>query len=263
MDAKGRRRCSKMSSHAAGANVEPNHKGTAMIAHTVASFDQDLKTLDAKISRMGGMAEEQFKAALSAIAQSDPGQARDAVAADAAIDAMQREIEDYAVNLIARRQPVAVDLRSIVGATRIAADIERIGDMAKNIGKRIASFDEMAWLSPMTKNLGVMGEHALWQLKGVLDSYSQRDAALALKIWLQDEEIDRRYEALFRELLTYMMEDPKTISYSAHLLFCAKNIERIGDHCTNIAESVTYMVSGQTISDQRPRHDEFRAGAQQ
>ncbi len=234
-----------------------------MIAHTVTSFDQELKSLDAKISRMGGMAEEQLKTALSAITQSDPDLAQEAVAADAAIDAMQHEIEEYAVNLIARRQPVAVDLRSIVGATRIAADIERIGDMAKNIGKRFGSFDEKAWLSPMTKNLGEMGDHALWQLKSVLDSYSQRDGALALKVWLQDAEIDRRYEALFRELLTYMMEDPKTISYAAHLLFCAKNIERIGDHCTNIAEAVTYIVSGETIVEQRPRHDELHRAAHQ
>jgi phosphate transport system protein len=230
-------------------------QGTAMTAHTVASFDQDLKSLDAKISRMGGLAEEQLKSAFSAIAQADPERALEAVAADAAIDAMQREIEECAVQIIARRQPVAVDLRSIVGATRIAADLERVGDMAKNIAKRIGSFDERAWLSPMTKSLGGMGDVTLWQLKTVLDSYSQRDAAMALKVWQRDEEVDRRYDSLFRELLTYMMEDTKKISYAAHLLFCAKNVERIGDHCTNIAESVTYIVSGHTIADGRPRHD--------
>jgi phosphate transport system protein len=230
-------------------------EGTAMIAHPVASFDQDLKSLDAKISRMGGLAEEQLKSALGAIAQADPERALEAVAADAAIDAMQREIEECAVQMIARRQPVAVDLRSIVGATRIAADLERIGDMAKNIAKRIGSFDEKAWLSPMTKSIGGMGDVALWQLKTVLDSYSRRDTAMALKVWHRDEEIDRRYESLFRELLTYMMEDTKKISYAAHLLFCAKNIERIGDHCTNIAESVAYIVNGQAIVDGRPRYD--------
>ncbi len=226
-----------------------------MIGHTVASFDQELKVLDAKISRMGGLAEEQLKTAISAIAQADPDQARQAVDSDDAIDVMQHEIEECAVNIIARRQPVAVDLRSIIGATRIASDLERIGDMAKNIGKRIGSFDEKAWLSPMTKSLGGVGTVALWQLKAVLDSYSQRDSELALKVWRADEEIDRRYDALFRELLTYMREDPEKISYAAHLLFCVKNIERIGDHCTNIAESVAYIVKGQMISDERPRFD--------
>jgi len=201
------------------------------------------------------LAEEQLKSALGAIATADPERALQAVAADAAIDAMQREIEEYAVQMIARRQPVAIDLRSIVGATRIAADLERIGDMAKNIAKRIGHFDEKAWLSPMTRSIGGMGDVALWQLKTVLDSYSQRDTAMALEVWRRDEEVDRRYDSLFRELLTYMMEDTKKISYAAHLLFCAKNIERIGDHCTNIAESVTYIVEGQTIGDHRPKYD--------
>jgi phosphate transport system protein len=232
-----------------------------MIAHTVSSFDQDLKSLEAKILRMGGLAEEQLKTALVAIAQADPDQAREAALADAAIDVMQREIEECAVTVIARRQPVAVDLRSIVGATRIAADLERIGDMSKNIGKRIETFDEKAWFSPMTKSLGAMGEIALLQLKSVLDSYSQHDPQSALQVWLRDEEIDRRYDSLFRELLTYMMEDTKTISHAAHLLFCAKNIERIGDHCTNIAEAVTFIVSGQTIADGRPRYDAFAGEA--
>ncbi len=232
-----------------------------MIAHTVSSFDQELNALDARISRMGGLAEEQLKTALVAIAQADPDQARNAALADTAIDAMQREIEEWAVTIIARRQPVAVDLRSIVGATRIAADLERIGDMSKNIGKRIENFDEKAWFSPMTRSLGAMGEIALLQLTSVLDSYSQRDAAMALKVWLRDEEIDRRYNSLFRELLTYMMEDTKTISHAAHLLFCAKNIERIGDHCTNIAEAVTFIVSGRSISDGRPRYDALSSEA--
>ena len=152
------------------------------------------------------------------------------------------------------RQPVAIDLRNIIGAMRIAGDLERIGDMAKNIGKGITSFDQSAWASPMTKSLCTMGETALLQLEAVLDSYTTRDPELALNVWMRDQEIDQQYDSLFRELLTYMMEDPKTISYAAHLLFCAKNIERVGDHCTNIAESVSYIVTGQTITDGRPRH---------
>ena len=226
-----------------------------MTAHTVTSYDEELKSLDSKILRMGGLAENQLSAALSAIARADPDEARHAVASDAAIDAMQREIEDHAVHIIARRQPVAVDLRNVVAAMRIAGDLERIGDMSKNIGKRIASFDEKAWLSPMTKSLGSMGDMALMQLKSVLDSYSNRDAALAAKVWTRDDEIDRQYNSLFRELLTYMMEDPRTIAYGAHLLFCAKNLERIGDHCTNIAEAVIYMISGQSIMESRPKQE--------
>lgn len=225
-----------------------------MTAHTVASFDDDLKALDSKIAGMGRLAERQLAAGLNAIAQASPEQAKLAIQGDAELDAMQRDIEELAVQVIARRQPVAIDLRSIVGAMRIAGDLERIGDMAKNIGSRVTDFDESAWASPMTKSLGAMGDMALWQLESVLDSYSQRDAALALKVWMRDAEIDQQYNSLFRELLTYMMEDPKTISYAAHLLFCAKNIERVGDHCTNIAESVSYIVSGRTISDGRPRH---------
>ena len=156
---------------------------------------------------------------------------------------------------------MAVDLRNLIGAMRIAGDLERIGDMSKNIGKRIVSFDEQAWLSPMTKSLGIMGDMALMQLKSVLDSYSQRDAALALKVWTRDEDIDRQYNSLFRELLTYMMEDPRTIAYGAHLLFCTKNIERIGDHRTNIAEFVAYIVSGQSIVDGRPKHEALQDDA--
>jgi phosphate transport system protein len=226
-----------------------------MVGHIVTSFDEDLKSLDTKVARMGGLAEHQLKTTLSAIANADPELAKAAVMADPQIDAMQREIEDCAVHIIARRQPVANDLRQVVGAMRIAGDLERIGDMSKSIGKRIAAFDEVAWLSPMTKNLGAMGDAALSQLKSVLDSYSRRDPELAQKVWLRDEDIDRQYNSLFREMLTYMMEDPKTISFGAHLLFCAKNIERIGDHCTNIAEAVTYIATGKTISDPRPKQD--------
>jgi phosphate transport system protein len=226
-----------------------------MVGHIVTSFDEDLRSLDTKVARMGGLAEDQLKTALSAIANADPELAKQAVLADPQIDAMQHEIEDTAVHVIARRQPVANDLRQVVGAMRIAGDLERIGDMSKSIGKRIAAFDETAWLSPMTKNLGAMGDAALSQLKSVLDSYSRRDPDLALNVWLRDEDIDRQYNSLFREMLTYMMEDPKTISFGAHLLFCAKNIERVGDHCTNIAEAVTYIVTAQTIVDPRPKQD--------
>jgi phosphate transport system protein len=225
-----------------------------MAGHTVTSYDEELKALDSKIRRMGGLVERQLVTALSAVAEGNPEKASQTVAGDAAIDLMQREVEDRGVRIIARRQPVAIDLRNIIGAMRIAGDLERIGDMAKNIGKGIKSFEQSAWALPMTKSLSAMGETALLQLEAVLESYAKRDSEMALKVWMRDQEIDQQYDALFRELLTYMMEDPKTISYAAHLLFCAKNIERVGDHCTNIAESVSYIVTGQTITDTRPRH---------
>lgn len=228
-----------------------------MTAHTVTSYEEELKSLIEKVLRMGELVERQFSSALGAIAHAEPEEAKKAIAADDAIDAMQREIEDLAVHTIAKRQPVAVDLRDVVGAMRIAGDLERIGDMSKNIGKRFAGFDEQARLSPMTKSLGVMGDMALAQLKNALGSYSDRDAQHAHHVWMHDEEIDRQYNSLFRELLTYMMEDPRTISYGAHLLFCAKNIERIGDHCTNIAETVAYIVSGQSIHDARPKGEDL------
>ena len=226
-----------------------------MTEHTVTAYEDELKSLRQKVSQMGGLAEHQVATVMSAIARADPEVAKQAVSGDPATDAMQHEIEDAAVLIVARRQPVAVDLRDVAGALRIAGDLERIGDLAKSIGKRVATFDSKAWQSPMTKSLTAIGGLALAQLKAVLDSYAQRDASMALNVWTRDEEIDRLYNSLFREFLTYMMEDPKTITFGAHLLFCAKNIERIGDHCTNIAEAVTYIVTGQTIPDERPKHE--------
>jgi len=226
-----------------------------MTAHTVTAYDQELQALENGISRMGGLAEQQLRLALSAISNADPELAIKAIASDPEIDAMQREVEEMAVQLIARRQPVAVDLRVVLSALRTASDIERIGDLAKSTAKRLAQFDEKAWLSPMTKSLTAIGDLALIQLKTVLDAYSQRNLDQALLVWNRDEELDRQYNALFRELLTYMMEDPRTISFSAHLLFCAKNIERIGDHCTNIAEIAAYIITGEPITDERPKGD--------
>ncbi|ADP69957.1 phosphate uptake regulator, PhoU [Rhodomicrobium vannielii ATCC 17100] len=226
-----------------------------MTAHTVTAYDQELKALENAIARMGGLAEQQLRLVLSAVTEADPEKAIKVIAGDQVIDAVQREVEEMTVQLIARRQPVAVDLRVVLGALRIASDLERIGDLAKSTAKRLAQFDEKAWLSPMTKSLTAIGDLAALQLKTVLDAYSQRNLDQALLVWNRDEEIDRQYNALFRELLTYMMEDPRTITFSAHLLFCAKNIERIGDHCTNIAEIAAYIITGEPLVENRPRAD--------
>jgi phosphate transport system protein len=177
------------------------------------------------------------------------------VAADPTIDALQREIEEKAILTIARRQPMAIDLREIVAALRVANDLERIGDLAKNIGKRVSALEGEFHPTKLIRGVEHMASLVLAQLKQVLDSYGSRDIASALAVWKGDEEIDALCTSLFRELLTYMMEDPRNITFCIHLMFCAKNIERMGDHATNIAETVHYMVEGHPIADQRPKGD--------
>ncbi len=165
-----------------------------MAGHTVASYDEELKALDSKICRMGGLVERLLVTAISAVAEGNPEKGNQTVAGDAAIDLMQGEVEDRGIRIIARRQPVAIDLRNVIGAMRIAGDLERIGDMAKNIGKGIKNFEHSAWASPMTKSLSAMGEAALLQLEAVLESYAKRDSEMALRVWMRDREIDQQYD---------------------------------------------------------------------
>jgi phosphate transport system protein len=175
--------------------------------------------------------------------------------ADAAIDALQREIEEKAVLTIARRQPMAVDLRDVVGALRLANDLERIGDLAKNVAKRVIALNAEFPPPKLIRGVEHMTDLVLGQMKAVLDAYARRDDAKAMAVWRGDEEIDAVCTSVFRELLTYMMEDPRNISFCIHLLFCAKNIERMGDHATNIAETVHYIIDGRPITDARPKGD--------
>jgi phosphate transport system protein len=177
------------------------------------------------------------------------------IALDDKIDYLQREIEEKAILTIARRQPMAVDLREIVGALRVANDLERIGDLAKNIAKRVSALDDDVQLAKVLRGVEHMSELVLSQIKDVLDSYARRDVDKALAVWRGDEEIDAVNNSLFRELLTYMMEDPRNITFCTHLLFCAKNIERMGDHATNIAETVYYIAEGRALTDERPKGD--------
>ena len=177
------------------------------------------------------------------------------IAADSAIDALQRQIEEKAVLTIARRQPMAVDLREIVAALRVVGDLERIGDLAKNIGKRVAPLTGDFHPHKLIRGVEHMASMVLAQLKEVLDSYASHDIAKALEVWKGDEQIDAMCTSLFRELLTYMMEDPRNITFCIHLMFCAKNIERMGDHATNIAETVYFMIEGKPIIEQRPKGD--------
>jgi phosphate transport system protein len=226
-----------------------------MTDHTLKAFDSDLQALAHMVAEMGGLAEKQIADAVDALAKRDTALAQRIAAADVNIDALQREIEEKAVLTIARRQPMAVDLREIVGALRLASDLERIGDLAKNIAKRVIALNTEFPPPKLIRGVEHMTDLVLGQMKAVLDAYARRDDAKAMAVWRSDEEIDAMCTSVFRELLTYMMEDPRNISFCIHLLFCAKNIERMGDHATNIAETVHYIIDGRPITDARPKGD--------
>jgi phosphate transport system protein len=223
--------------------------------HTAKAFDIDLQELNRMVAEMGGLAEKLVTDAVDALVRRDSETAQRVVAADPNVDALQHEIEEKAVLTIARRQPMAVDLRDIVGALRVAGDLERIGDLAKNIAKRVMALDGDFHPNKLIRGVEHMGALVLSQLKDVLDSYGGHDLEKALLVWNGDEQVDALCTSVFRELLTYMMEDPRNITFCIHLMFCAKNIERIGDHATNIAETVHYMVEGRPIADPRPKGD--------
>lgn len=227
-----------------------------MTDHTVKSFQEELDGIAASIAQMGGLTEAQLAGAIEAVSRRDSELAELTVRQDRRIDLLEQEIEARAVRVIALRQPMASDLREAIAAIKISSDLERIGDLSKNIAKRAlviqGDFDTPVRL---IQGIARMGRLAQGQLKSVLDSCSNRDAQLAIEVWKGDEEIDEMYNSVFRELLTYMMEDPRTIGVCTHLLFIAKNIERIGDHATNVAETVYYVVTGETMSDNRPKGD--------
>jgi len=226
-----------------------------MSEHTSKAFDAELQELAREIAEMGGLAERQIGHAFQALDLRDHALAQRVVADDAKIDALQRQVEEKAILTIARRQPMAIDLREIVGALRLSNDLERIGDLAKNIAKRVGALEGDFRVPQVMGGVEHMTDLVLAQLKDVLDAYARRDSAKAVVVWRGDEEIDAVNNSLFRELLTYMLEDPRNISDCIHLLFCAKNVERMGDHATNIAETVYYMVEGRTIGEERPKGD--------
>jgi phosphate transport system protein len=226
-----------------------------MNEHTAKAFDVDLQELGRKVAEMGGLAEKQLVDAVAALTRHDLDLATEVVAADARIDDMQREIEEKAVLTIARRQPMAVDLREIISALRISNELERLGDLAKNVGKRVLALDGHVSPPQLMRGLERMANLVLAQLKRVLDAYGGRDVEAALAVWKGDEEIDAMCTSLFRETLTYMIEDPRNITFCIHVMFTAKNIERMGDHATNIGETVYYLVEGHPIPEERPKRD--------
>ncbi|MEN3929884.1 phosphate signaling complex protein PhoU [Microvirga sp. W0021] len=226
-----------------------------MAEHIVSSYDIELQNLRKSISEMGGKAEQMLDFATLALINADTILANKVIAMDKQLDLLQKDIDEQAIVMIARRQPIAVDLRTAISAIRISNDIERIGDLAKNIAKRsiviAGQFEEKTIVSGI-EHMSNLAQH---QLKTVLDAYGQLDARAASEVWLKDDEVDALHNSIFRELLTYMMEDPRNISFCAHLLFCAKNIERIGDHCTNIAETIYYLVTSETMPTERPKSE--------
>jgi phosphate transport system protein len=224
-----------------------------MSDHTVKAYDRDLETLGRRIAEMGGIAEKMLTDAMDALAASDVALAQRVVQTDPRLDALQREIEENAILTIARRQPLAVDLRECIAAIRISGDLERVGDLAKNIAKRTVKIVGEARVPRAIIGLKSMHDVAALQLKDALDAYAQRDVERARAVWANDVELDALEDSVFRDLLTFMMEDPRNISFCTHLLFCSKNLERIGDHTTNISETVVYLVTGESMPSERPK----------
>ena len=223
--------------------------------HIYSAYDDDLKFLSRRISEMGGLAEQMVAESVRALVNGDTALAQKVISDDVILDHAEREINDKAIVTIARRQPMASDLREIMGSIRIAADLERVGDLGKNTAKRVIAVQSTGVPRKLARGLEHLSELALVQLKEVLDVYTNRSADKAKSIRERDDEIDAMYTSLFRELLTYMMEDPRNITSCTHLLFCAKNIERIGDHATNIAETIYYMATGAQPEGERPKDD--------
>ena len=224
-----------------------------MNTHTVKAYGDELNQLTAEVARMGGLAEAQVADAVESVARRDIALARAVVDRDVKLDAMHRDIEKKAIRLIALRQPVASDLRKTLSAMKLATDLERTGDLAKNIAKRALAVAETEPMQPLTRSIERMGRLVSMRLRDVLDAYTSGELDGALAVWASDDEVDEHYNALFRELLTYMMGDPRTINACTHLLFMAKNLERIGDHATNIAETVHYEITGDEMIGERPR----------
>jgi phosphate transport system protein len=232
-----------------------------MSEHTAKAFDVDLQELNKSVAQMGGLAEKGIADSVDALVRLDTALATRVISVDQSIDALQRDIEERAILTIARRQPMAIDLREIVSALRVSNDLERIGDLSKNIAKRVAELSGEFRPPKLIRGVEHMAGLVLVQVKQVLDAYAGRDLAKALDVWRKDEEVDAICTSLFRELLTYMMEDPRNITFCIHLMFCAKNIERMGDHATNIAETVHYMIEGRAITDERPKGDTTKLSA--
>ncbi len=229
------------------------HRGKAVVGHTVKAYDRDLDALAERIAGMRGVAEKMVCDAMDGLATADTVLAYHVVATDVHLNLLQREIEELAVKTIARHQPVAIDLRELIGVMRVAGDLDRVGDLARSIAERTVETGDELRFPGAIRGLKRLTKAAAALLKDALDAYAQRDAERAREVWERDDDLDAIEEGFSRQLLTHMMEDPRHISLYTHLLFCSKNIERIGDHATNIAETVVYVVTGEAMSADRTR----------
>jgi phosphate transport system protein len=218
--------------------------------HMISSYEEELTRLAESIAEMGGLVEASLSNATLALLKLDHGMAESTIEADKQIDAMQRKIDETAVSMIARRQPMAADLRAIITSIHVANDLERMGDMSKQISRRSMQIESLSLAPKFYNGVKHMNDLVLRQVKAALDAYATRDSAAAIEICNGDDEIDALYTSLFRELLTYMMEDPRVITQCTHLLFCGKSLERAGDHATNIAEAAYYLDTGRQLSSQ-------------
>jgi len=224
-----------------------------MNEHIVKSYEEELNHLTAEVARMGGLAEALVIDAIASVVRRDVPLAEAVVARDERLDDLEADIEKKCIRLIALRQPMANDLRRTVSAMKISNNLERTGDLAKNIAKRALIITDAEPMTTLTRSIDRMGKLVAGRLKSVLDAYTGGEVERAVAVWSRDQEVDEHYNSLFRELLTYMMGDPRTITPCAHLLFVAKNLERIGDHATNIAEIIHYDVTGQMLDQHRPK----------
>lgn len=229
-----------------------------MIEHTVKSFERELQHVKAAIARMGELVLEQFQAACRVLESADDELAERIIAADRGVDALELDVANSALKLLALRQPMADDLRETLAAVKIAGDLERAGDLAKGVAKRARIVIRSPHVKPVQRVVD-MGALVATQLEEVVRAYADHDAELARSVWARDQVVDDWHESLFRELLTYMMEDARMITVSTHLLFIGKNVERIGDHCANIANTINYVVNGEPLADSRPKGADSRA----
>ncbi|GLQ06576.1 phosphate signaling complex protein PhoU [Sneathiella chinensis] len=223
--------------------------------HIVTSFDTDLTEVRKTIIEMGGLAESQLEAAIRALVERDSELAQQTIEGDAAVDALEHKLDNLAVKMLALRNPVADDLRLVISALKIASLLERVADYAANLAKRVIALNKAPIVRPVS-TIPRMGEMVRHMIHDALTAYSKQDVDLAYDVWRRDKEVDELYNSMFRELLTYMMEDPRSITSCTHLIFMAKNIERIGDHMTNIAEILIYQVKGHGPEEKRPKGDE-------
>ncbi|HEY0854169.1 MAG TPA: phosphate signaling complex protein PhoU [Devosia sp.] len=226
----------------------------ALNEHIVSSYEDELTALRSTISAMGGMVEQAIQDSVTVLLRLDHAQAQELRQRDKRIDEMQQRINDMAVSIIARRQPMAADLRMVVTSIQVANDLERTGDMAKQLAKRALQIETLSLAPKFYNGVKHMADLVARQLKAALDAYATHDAQAAVEVCSRDDEVDAMHTSLFRELLTYMMEDPRNITQCTHLLFCTKSLERVGDHATNVAEAAYYLETGRHLgADEQAR----------